>query len=228
MPLVVVDTSVALPAVLSPSGLARKFWVLLAYGAVAYRHQHLRLELEALKEQAGPGVELGGLDAVEAMVTRAGDRRAALAELLPYGSPDDWVVAGSTYLFDEFERKVVEVGAKLGRQIDPDQAARMRRQYQAICVTAPPPFDAAAAPELTPDRTDDPIVFSALLVGADLLISDDRHIVPRESGASHAYEHEERSVMAVRLHTVLEHHLDVDWEAIDGSWLAQAYQPPAA
>jgi hypothetical protein len=47
MPLVVVDTSVSLPATLSePGGLARKFMVLLAFGALKYRAEHLQLEGE--------------------------------------------------------------------------------------------------------------------------------------------------------------------------------------
>jgi predicted nucleic acid-binding protein len=52
MPSVVMDTSVALPATLSPSGMTRKFWLLLAVGALAYRAEHLRLELDALKAEA--------------------------------------------------------------------------------------------------------------------------------------------------------------------------------
>ena len=47
MPSVLMDTSVALPASLSPGGITRKFWLLLAVGALAYRADHLRLELDA-------------------------------------------------------------------------------------------------------------------------------------------------------------------------------------
>jgi predicted nucleic acid-binding protein len=32
MPFIVVDTSVSLPATLSPGGLARRFWIVLALG----------------------------------------------------------------------------------------------------------------------------------------------------------------------------------------------------
>lgn len=42
MPLVTVDTSVALPAMLSPTSHPRKLFVVLAYGAVGYRAEHLR------------------------------------------------------------------------------------------------------------------------------------------------------------------------------------------
>src|ERR1051325_9632386 len=107
MPLVVVDPSAALPATLSPRGLARKFWVLLALGALSHREEHLRLELEALERAAAEtGGTIGGRTAIETLIKHAGERRAALAELLPHGTPSDWTAAGGSYLFDEYERKV--------------------------------------------------------------------------------------------------------------------------
>jgi hypothetical protein len=48
VPLVVIDTNVSLPATLSSTGLTRKFWMLLAFGAASYRAEHLHLELDAL------------------------------------------------------------------------------------------------------------------------------------------------------------------------------------
>jgi hypothetical protein len=73
MPLVVIDTSVALPATLSPRGLTRKFWVLLALGALTHREEHLRLELEALeREVAATGGTIGGRAAIETLIERAG------------------------------------------------------------------------------------------------------------------------------------------------------------
>jgi hypothetical protein len=74
----VVDTSVPLPATLSPGG-----------GMV------------------------GGLKTVRARVEEARNRRAALVGLLPDGTPDDWVAIGSLPLFDEYERKLREIGQKL-------------------------------------------------------------------------------------------------------------------
>jgi hypothetical protein len=46
----VVDTSVSLPATLSPRGMARKFWVLLALGALDYQ---VELELQEVCRAAG-------------------------------------------------------------------------------------------------------------------------------------------------------------------------------
>lgn len=48
MPNVVVDTSVSLPATLSPGGARRKLWIVLAFGALTYEIEHGRLELDAL------------------------------------------------------------------------------------------------------------------------------------------------------------------------------------
>lgn len=52
MPSVVVDTSVSLPATLSPGGARRKLWVVLAFGALTHEVEHGRLELDALGAQA--------------------------------------------------------------------------------------------------------------------------------------------------------------------------------
>lgn len=196
-----------------------------AFGALTYRERHLRLDLEALEHEADRvGGTIGGRDALLATIARVGQRRATLAELLPHHVPSDWIGAGSPYLFDEYERKARTVGAKLGREIDAATAAQLRRQVEAICVAGPAPFDPATVPRLTPDRDDDAIVYTALHARADLLISDDKHIVPRGSGGAHLYEHGDRCVLAVTFNRLMHEYLDdVDWSAIDGSWLREAY-----
>lgn len=96
MPFVLVDTSVALPATLSPGGFRRRFFVILAFGAITYEVEHRRLELDELvKEGAADGGTVRGLDRAMQRVTLVEDRRAALEELLPYGTPDDWAAVGS-------------------------------------------------------------------------------------------------------------------------------------
>lgn len=52
MPFVVVDTSVSLPATLSPGGMMRRFWVVLAFGALTYEVEHRQLELDELSQRA--------------------------------------------------------------------------------------------------------------------------------------------------------------------------------
>jgi hypothetical protein len=118
MPSVVMDTSVALPATLSPRGMTRKFWLLLEVGALAYRAEHLRLELDALKAEAERegGGEIHGAELLDALGTAAERRLATVRERLPYDAPQDWVALGSSVLFDEYHRKVREVGPMLNRR----------------------------------------------------------------------------------------------------------------
>jgi hypothetical protein len=89
-----------------------------------------------------------------------------------------------------------EVGAKRDPRVSPELAPVLRRQFEAICVGGPAPFDRATGPTLTRDPTDDAIVYTALLADAAFLISDDRDIVP--DGDEHTYEHGGHRVLAVR------------------------------
>jgi predicted nucleic acid-binding protein len=153
----------------------------------------------------------------------AEDRRAALEEL-PYGVPDDWVAVGSPALFDEYERKLREVGPKLSPALRDTDVPVLRRQLQALCVAASPPFEVRTSPALTRDPEDDPIVYGALLADADFVISDDKDIVP--DGIEHRYEHEGRSLTAMTFARMMERFFvpeDVDFDQIDGAWLAVAY-----
>lgn len=225
MPLVVVDTSVALPAALSPRSHPRKLLVMLAYAATAYRAEHLRLEVDALRALAeAEGGEIGGVDALQSMVDTAERRRAGLAELMPADAPDDWVAVGFGALFDEFGRKLRETGHRLDPAIRPEDIPLLRRQFEATCVLGPPPFDPATAPPLTRDPNDDPIIYGALLAGADFLVSDDRDIVP--TGAEQDYEHEGHRLRAVRFGPFARDVFaggDFPWPAIEGEWLRRAW-----
>jgi predicted nucleic acid-binding protein len=223
MPNVVVDTSVSLPATLSPGGARRKLWILLALGALSYEVEHGRLELEALRAQADrEGGAVGGIEKSLDRLERASDRRAAVSERLPYGTPEDWVAIGSRPLFDEYERKLREVGTRLDPHLREEDIPLLRRQMEAVCVIAAPPFAESAVPSLTADPKDDPILYTALVAGADLLISSDKHLVPDKK--EEFWEHEAGTVLALTFETLLADRLSgVDWAGIDGSWLALAY-----
>jgi len=207
--------------------MPRKFWVLLAFGGLVYEAEHRRLDLDALRLEAdATGGALGGMETAERLIAHAEERRALLSEHLPYGAPEDWVAAGSRPLFDEYERKVREIGHRFDPTLDENDARLLRRQMEAICVAAPLPVPPDQIPAFTSDPDDDPIVFGALLAGVDYLVSDDRkHVVPH--GEPHEYEHEDHRLLAVTLgYLVSELMPAIDWDEIDGALLAEALAAP--
>ncbi len=206
--------------------MPRKLWIVLAFGKLAYEVEHRQLDLDALREESeAVGGELGGLEVAETLIANAVERRAVLAERLPYGTPDDWVAVGSRPLFDEYERKVREIGTRFDPHLDADDARLLRRQVEAICVAAAPPFPPEQIPAFTSDPDDDPIVYGALLAGADHLVSDDKHIVPGREPCE--YEHGERRLLAVPFGYLVANVLpDLEWGEIDGGLLAEALAPP--
>lgn len=225
MPRIVLDTSISLPATLSPRGLTRKLLVLLAYGALNHRAEQRRSDLAALHHEAeASGATVAGVDRSDAAADALRRQMAALGDLLPVDAPSDWLAVGSAPIFDEYERKVREIGTRLNPTIRESDIAPLRRQLEAICAIGPQPFDVTHTPALTRDRKDDPIVYTALLADADYLVSDDRHIVP--DGSEHHYEHDGHNVLAVTFNRLLTSHFepaDLDWDDIDGRWLAYAY-----
>jgi predicted nucleic acid-binding protein len=223
VPFVVVDTSVSLPATLSPGGMMRRFWIVLALGALTYEIEHRQLELDELSQRAErEGGLVAGLKEAQDRVEEARNRRAALIELLPGGTPDDWVAIGSTPLFDEYERKLREIGQKLDPALRDKDIPPLRRQLEVVCAIGAPPFDQDAVPALTRDPKDDGILYTALLADADLLVSDDKHLVPDHH--EHHWEHDGRSVVAVTFDTLVSGRLDAaNLSEIDGSWLTVAH-----
>ena len=109
--------------------MPRKLWVLLAFGALVYEAEHRRLDLDALRLEAdATGGALGGMETAERLIAHAEERRALLSEHLPYRAPEDWVAAGSRPLFDEYQRKVREIGHRFDPTLDENDARLLRRQ----------------------------------------------------------------------------------------------------
>ncbi len=107
---VVLDTSVVLPAVLSPRGYRRRFWVVLTLGALAARRDVLHQEADALRAgSASTGGQVGGAS-LEMLAEQAEARYERLREGLPEGCPDDWQLVASRPLLAEYERKLREAG----------------------------------------------------------------------------------------------------------------------
>jgi hypothetical protein len=128
--------------------MPRKLWVLLAFGALTYEVEHRRLDLDARREESeAVGGTLGGIEVAEALIAHAAERRTVLAERLPDEAPDDWVAVGSRPLFDEYERKVREIGTRFDPHQDAGDARLLRRQMGALrCRSAP--ISAGVAPRV--------------------------------------------------------------------------------
>jgi hypothetical protein len=224
MPLIAVDTSVALPAALKAGSVPRKLWVVLAYGALTYQAEHLRLDRNELVQlAAAEGGEVLATGALDEMIESAERRRTVLGALLPYGTPSDYVAVGFASLFSEFERKVRQAGRKFDPELRPEDAESVRRQFEAICAVAAPPFRPTDLPALTRDPEGDPIVYGALLAGCDILISDDKDIVP--DGIEQQYEHGEHRLRAVRFGRFIAEVFeptDFPRSEVDGGWLLDA------
>jgi len=177
MRLIASDTSLLLPGLLSPSGQRRRLLVVFAYGAASY---YARLgtdeaaEVESLAATAGG--TLGGLPISE-LIERSARQKARFEEHLPPMTPDDLVLVGGAYLFDEVERTSHERGEQIaGDSVDVSAVVRL---LQAICGPVIAPFPLTATPQHTEgrDRRDDPLIEIGLRAGASAMLSDDRRHV---------------------------------------------------
>ncbi|MGD1059090.1 MAG: PIN domain-containing protein [Solirubrobacteraceae bacterium] len=224
---VVLDTSVVLPAVLSPRGYRRRFWVLLALGALAARRDLARLEADALRVQAvAEGGRLGGL-ALEKLVDQAEAGYARLSEALPAGRPDDWRMVASRPLLAEYERKLREVGPRLDPNLRDTDIQAVRRQIEAVCADMTEDFDPELIPAYTTDRNDDPVIHTAVLAGATWLIADDKkHISTDPAGITeYTLPGSDRTVCALTFSRFLEHLTDVDLDDVDPGLIEVAFRP---
>lgn len=223
---VVLDTSVALPAVLSPRGYRRRFLVLLAYGALAARREFAREEAAMLRREAqaaGSPAEDARLDAI---VRDAEQRYARFAALMPAGCPDEWRLVGSRPLLAEYARKLRETGPRLASTLDAHAIEIARRQLEIACAEVTEDFQSTAIPRYTSDRNDDPIVHTALLADAAWLIADDRkHIATNPDGVTEYHlPGTERRICAITFSNFLARLTDVDLDHIDPSLLATAFR----
>jgi predicted nucleic acid-binding protein len=224
---VVLDTSVVLPAVLSPRGYRRRFWVVLALGALAARRDLLRQEADTLRAgSASTGGQVGGAK-FEVLAEQAEARYERLREGLPEGCPDDWQLVASRPLLAEYERKLREAGPRLDPTLREADIDVVRRQIAAVCVDATEDFDPELIPSYTSDRKDDPVIHTALLADASWLIADDtKHICTQpEGGTEYQLPGTNRRVSAVTFSRFLDHLTDIDLDRVDPSLLEVAFRP---
>jgi predicted nucleic acid-binding protein len=226
---VVLDTSVVLPAVLSPRGYRRRFFVLLAFGALAARRDLARLEADALRIQADiPGSESGSRQ-IDSLVQDADARYQHLSKLMPPGCPDHWRLVASPPVLAEYEHKLREAGPRLNPSLGAHGIELARRQIEIVCADVIEDFDPVLIPHYTADRKDDPIVHTALLADATWLIADDRkHISTDTHGVTdYALPGSDHRVAAITFSRFLDHLTDVDLDNIDPTLLADAFTPPS-
>lgn len=221
---VVLDTSVILPAVISPKGYRRRFWVLLAFGALAERRDLAQLQAGAPRADAHE--ELQG-HAIAELAAEAEARYQRLRDALPPCCPDHWRLVGSRPLLAEYQRKLHEVGPRLDPNLRPTDIEAIRRQIEAVCVDMVDDFDPELAPTYTADRKDDPVVHTALLADATWLIADDKkHISTDPTGITeYQLPGTAHRVSALTFSTFLNQLSEVDLDEVDPSLIQAAFAP---
>jgi hypothetical protein len=213
--------------VLSPRGYRRRFWVLLAFGALATRRELARAEADALRKQAEiPGGERGGPSA-DTLARDADTHYECLRQRLPAGCPDHWRLVCSRPLMDEYAHKLGDTGAKLNPALQLHDLEIARRQIDSVCADITEDFDPAVIPQYTADRKDDAVVHTALLADAIWLIADDRKHISTDPGGITEYRlpDSDRHVSAITFSRFLEHLTEVDLDHVDPALIADAFAP---
>jgi predicted nucleic acid-binding protein len=224
---VVFDTSVVLPALLSPHGYRRRFLIVLALGTLASRRELLHQEADMLRaEAASTGGQLGG-PALNTLAEQAETKYLRLREALPAGCPEHWRLIASRPLLAEYERKLREAGPKLDPTLREADIDTLRHQITALCAEITDDFDPDLIPSYTTDRNDDPVIHTALLGDATWLIADDtKHICTQpEAITEYRLPGTDRRVNAVTFSRFLDHLADVDLDHVDPTLLRIALQP---
>jgi predicted nucleic acid-binding protein len=159
-------------------GRRRALLTLCRYGAVCRLRDYYR---EILRETEEFG-ELLGSD-TSALETSARAEAAALAEVLPYDTPEDLYLVTSGPILTEVQRKLID---RFGHT--PAEAASKRFALASIAVRLVPDFDALGVGRYTRDRSDDMIVHTALEGGADFIVTTDLDLLEDGEGTQYSDE----------------------------------------
>jgi predicted nucleic acid-binding protein len=236
--LVVADANVLFAGLIDPRSLHRKLLVVFAWGKA---HEDLR-GAEAYREEVeqlmaeNPGARLGGAPAPEAVVEQAAARIALLGEHLPPMTPTTFGLVTSKVVTTEVYN--ISVGGRSGFGPVSEQQAR-GAVASAVAISAVQQIAGldGEIPAYTEGRDpkDDPIVHTAILSGAEWVLSQDRRHVAlswkrptvyrnaatgRETGAIGL-----RYFISKRLCTGL-HFDEDDLRGIDGAVLDLALRAP--
>jgi predicted nucleic acid-binding protein len=179
MQLVVCDTTILLPALVSESGLYRKLLVVFAWGKL---HNELRaLEDERAEAErivaATPGAELGG-PWNHGRIEQIRDRISRMEEHLPVMTPKDFGLVISPPIVEELEHNMAANREPLGNQTPEAISQFLWSATETAAVTITQGFDGEIPPYTDGrDTKDDPIIHTAVLARAEWIHSQDkRHI----------------------------------------------------
>ena len=176
---VVIDTNVALPAIVG-RGNAARLWALLAYGALHHRARSIDAEAAALERFAAehPDAVVRGPNP-DLLRERYVDAIARIDEQLGIVVPTDLIMVSSDLLLDEYQAKLT-TSTVPGTPISPQQSAECRYLVTVmsadICL-----IDPTRPTIVETDPDDDIVLHTAWNLDATLVVSDDkRHLLNRD------------------------------------------------
>ena len=219
-----------LPAVLSPTGRRRNLLVLLAYGRLSAYVQMSEDERLAFEQELQIPGSRAGRRSLDELVEESALKKARLEERLPALASDEFCLAGSRPLFDEYEEKLRDRGPSIVPDFSSEEAAAARRRLAAATTILVPDFNPSQIPEYTAgrDRDDDVVIHTALLSRAEFVVSDDKHIsVDRGGATEYADPDSAARVDAFTFDRFVETHVDrhpFELTSVDGGLLPLAYE----
>jgi len=233
--LVVADTTVLFPGLIDPDSLYRKLLVVFAWGKL---HADLRAVTEEQAEidrllARTPGTQQGGHPDPGQLEAQVRQRIALIEDHLPAQTPKDFGLVVSPPITQEVLDITIGDRSALGGR-SPELAHAAVASAAAVS-TAQIVDDFDDVPHYTEgrDRKDDPIIHTAVLAGAEWILSQDKkHIaLDHRKPTIYADPHTRRQHKAVSLGYFLNEvlcsgiHFSVDdLKSIDGNFLALAVQ----
>jgi len=153
---------------------------LILFGLGALTAQELTIE-EEMRLVAEEAERLGGrlsAPAVGPTIEMIHERRSEVRNALGLRAPDDLLLVGSTFLFDEVERKVREVGQQLNPSLPEDAPEAVRRAVEQVTGVMVDFDPHEKMPAWTQDPDDDYLIEMAFRSDAFAIVSRDRAVVP--------------------------------------------------
>lgn len=204
MRLVVADTNILFPGLIVPRSIYRKLLVVFAYGklhADVLAAEAYKAEIEQLLVEEA-GAELGGQPSPDQVIDAAKSKLASLEEHLPPGTPNEYGLALSSPLTTEIYDNATGERSVIGNQPREIAEAAVAAALSVSATQVVKGLD-GPVPAYTEgrDESDDPIIHTAILANAELVLSQDhRHItLHRRRPTTYTEPTSGRSVDAVGL-----------------------------